>query len=176
MALSAQQQMFVDEYLRTFNATEAYMTAYPNTKRSTGASNGYRLLKENADIAELIRLRLTESAMSADEVLMRLAEHARGDIGDFLDDDGNFDLRKARRAKKTGLIKKFKTKTTTRTVGEMEIVATEVEFELYDAQAALGMIGKHHKLFTERQEVTGADGKDLIPVAVLQPGYLDKLK
>ena len=158
MALSAQQQFFVEEYLRTFNATDSYMAAYPNAKRNTATSNGYRLLKENPEIIELVQVRLSEAAMSADEVLARLAAEARGDIDDFLDDDGNFDLDKARKAKKTGLIKKLKTKTTTRTVGEMEVKTTEVEFELYDAQAAKALLGKHHKLFVERQEVTGADG------------------
>lgn len=158
MALTAQQQFFVEEYLRTFNATDSYMAAYPSAKRNSAASNGYRLLHENADVIELVQARLSEAAMSADEVLARLAAEARGDIDDFLDVDGNFDLRKARNAKKTGLIKKLKTKTTTRTVGEMEVKTTEVEFELYDAQAAKALLGKHHKLFTERQELTGADG------------------
>jgi len=153
MALSAQQQFFVEEYLRTFNATDSYMAAYPNAKRNTAASNGYRLLKENPEIIESVQVRLSEAAMSADEVLARLAAEARGDIDDFLDDDGNFDLDKARKAKKTGLIKKLKTKTTTRTVGEMEVKTTEVEFELYDAQAAKAILGKHHKLFTDKQEV-----------------------
>lgn len=153
MALSAQQQMFVDEYLRTFNATEAYMAAYPNTKRSTGASNGYRLLKENADIAELIRLRLTESAMSADEVLMRLAEHARGDMGNFVNSRGELDLTAIADPQKSRLIKKLTQKRTIRTsVKGDDVEETVTSVELYDAQAALGLIGKQHNLFVDKSE------------------------
>lgn len=84
MALTAQQQLFVEEYLRTFNATDAYLTAYPSVKRNTAASNGHRLLKENIEIAELIQVRLSEAAMSADEVLMRLAQEARAEYAEYI--------------------------------------------------------------------------------------------
>lgn len=162
MALSAQQQFFVEEYLRTFNATDSYMAAYPNAKRNTAASNGYRLLKENPEIIELVQVRLSEAAMSADEVLARLAEHARGDVGDFLryepsTDDVIVDLPKAVAAKKTRLIKKLMQKRTTRTDKdgtEIEEVVTSVE--MYDAQGALGLLGKHHGLLVDR--LAGADG------------------
>lgn len=155
MALSAKQQLFVDTYLATFNATQSALTAGYSDK--TAYAQGARLLK-NAEILEAIQARLDETAMSANEVLMRIAEHARGDIDDYLDDNGGFDLAKARRAAKTRLIKKFKTKTTVRTFGETEVETTEIEFELYDAQAALALLGKHHKLFVDRSELTGKDG------------------
>lgn len=155
MALSVKQQLFVDSYLATFNATKSALAAGYSDK--TAYSQGARLLK-NAEIAAAISERLTETAMSADEVLMRLADQARGDLGDFLDDDGLFDMDKVRQAKKTGLIKKFKTKRTVRTIAEQEIESTEVEFELYDAQSALVHIGKYHALWTEKQELTGKGG------------------
>ena len=160
MALSIKHQRFVEEYLQNSNATEAYQTVYPGVNRTTAASNGWRLLR-TPRIAEAIQARLNQAAMPADEVLARITDHARADIDDFLDADGAFDLTKARRAKRTGLIKKFKVKTTKRTVGEMEIDSTEVEFELHDAQAALVHLGKHHRLFADRTEVTGPDGNAL---------------
>lgn len=156
MALSAKQQLFVDLYLTTFNATQSALAAGYSDK--TAYAQGARLLK-NAEISEAIRARLDETAMSANEVLMRLAEHARGDIDNYLDEAGNFDLPKARQAAKTKLIRKFKTKTTVRTFGETEVETTEVEFELYDAQAALSLLGKHHALFTDKTELTGKDGE-----------------
>lgn len=152
MALSIKHQRFVEEYLQSSNATEAYQTVYPGVNRTTAASNGWRLLR-TARVAEAIQARLNQAAMPADEVLARITDHARADIDDFLDADGAFDLTKARRGKRTGLIKKFKAKTTTRIVGEMEVQTVEVEFELHDAQAALRDLGKYHKLFVERQEV-----------------------
>lgn len=153
MALNAKQQLFVDTYLRTFNATQSALTAGYSEK--TAYSIGAQLLKK-LEIAAAISERLSESAMMADEVLMRLAEHARGDIADYLtqDDTGDVrvDLPKAIEAKKTRLIKKLTQKRTTRSgedYDEEEIVTT---IEMYDAQAALTQIGRHHKLFTDKME------------------------
>lgn len=149
MALNARYQVFVDSYLATFNRTQAALAAGYSPR--TAYSQGARLLK-NVEVSAAIRDRLQETAMTADEVLMRLSAHARGDISDFLDDNGYFDLTKARAAQKTSLIKKLKTKTTTRVIGEMEVTTTEVEFELYDAQAANRLIGEHYALFKGSQE------------------------
>lgn len=106
--------------------------------------------------------------MSADEVLNRLAEQARGDMSNFVvfDEDGNptFDLRAAAHAGKLGLTKKLKVKTrrwqepfydtTTDEIEQREVAETSIEFELYDAQAALVHIGKHHKLFADSLDVS----------------------
>lgn len=151
MALSAKHQQFIEAYLQGASATDAYLVVYPAANRTTAATNGWRLLK-TPRIAEAIQARLDKAAMPADEVLARITDHARADVDDFLDADGAFDLAKARRAKRTGLIKKFKTKTTTRVVGEMEVKTIEVEFELHDAQSALALLGKHYKLFIDRSE------------------------
>ena len=168
MALSIKHQRFVEEYLQNSNATEAYQTVYPGVNRTTAASNGWRLLR-NARVAEAIQARLNQSAMPADEVLARITDHARADIDDFLDADGAFDLTKARRGKRTALLKKLKTKTTTRTVGEMEVQTVEVEFELHDAQAALVHLGKYYKLFADRTELTGKDGGPVQTESTVKP-------
>lgn len=172
MALNTTRQaLFVEEYLKCFNRTQAAIAAGYSPK--TAYSIGAELLKK-PEIEQAISQRLSETAMGADEVMMRLAEHARGNIDDYLADDGQFDLPKARKANKTGLIKKLKTKRTTRILDDIEYVTTEVEFELYDAQAALQLIGKHHKLFVEKSEISGPDG-DAIPIAIVQPGIVQKL-
>ena len=41
--------------------------------------------------------------------------------------------------------------------GTVEIVR-EIEFRLWDKTAAIGLAGKHLRLFVERHEVTGKDG------------------
>lgn len=153
MTLSLKHQQFVTEYLECWNATEAYRRVYPNANENSARAAGATLLA-NISISEEMQQRISEKAMTADEVLVRLAQHARGDIDDYLDDDGAFDLRKARRGKKTGLIKKLKTRTTTHRRDDIDYVTKEVEFELYDAQAALVNLGRGHKLFTDRTEVT----------------------
>jgi len=158
MALSAKHQQFVEEYLRCFNATRAYQAVYPTVARLTAASNGYRLLKENPEIAEYVQQRLTETAMSANEVLMRLAEQARGDIGEYIVKDGGsftIDIESAKESKRTHLIKKLTQRRFVRTTDDYRDEETTITVEMYDAQAALVQLGKHHKLFTDKVEMSG---------------------
>jgi len=147
--MNRKQQVFVSEYLQCWNATEAARRAgykHPNKQ-------GPKLLV-NIGIAEAIRARIAEKAMSADEVLIRLADHARGTMADFLDIDPNgnarINLEKARLAGKLHLVKTF-----------ADGPKTGIKIDLYDAQAALSLIGKAYGLFVDRQEITGADGAPL---------------
>lgn len=116
MALSAKHKLFVEQYLLTNNATEAYDRVYHPRNRDSAASNGYKLLR-NAEISEAIKHRLSETTMLADEVLMRLAAQARGNMNDFVrfNDNGDplFDLQSAATFGKLGLVKKLKIKTRT---------------------------------------------------------------
>lgn len=162
MALSTKQKVFIEEYLKTFNATQAALAAgySPETAHATGWEN-----LRKPEIAKAISQRLSEKAMSADEVLMRLAEQARAAYSDAIDEDGTVDVAKLVSTGRAHLIKAIKF---------TESGKKNVEF--YDAQSALQLLGKHHKLFTDKQEITGKDGQALIPVAVVQPGLLDLLK
>lgn len=78
MSFTKRQQLFVNEYLQSFNATQSAKAAGYSGNDNTLAQRGHELVR-NSKIAELISQRLSESAMSADEVLMRLAETARND-------------------------------------------------------------------------------------------------
>jgi phage terminase small subunit len=145
--VNPKHQQFVNEYLKCWNATEAYRRVYPTSSDDAARAHAARLVA-NGSVAEAIQQRIAENAMSADEVLSRLAEHARGDIGDLLDDDGGIDWGKARESGKTRLVKKV----TVRTVTTEESTIETEAIELYDAQSALVQIGKHHKLFVDRTE------------------------
>ncbi len=74
--LTPKQSQFIDEYLSCFNASEAARRAGYSPK--TAQEQSSRLLS-NAIIRAAIEARLRESAMSADEVLARLASQARLD-------------------------------------------------------------------------------------------------
>jgi phage terminase small subunit len=156
MALSAKHRAFIDEYLRCFNATDAYQVVYPKSSRDSARRDGSRLLT-NADIAAEIQRRVDELAMSPNEVLVRLAEHARADYKDFLGvaSNGDIALDMAKAKGKTHLIKRVTQRRTVRTTKDTEIDETVLTLELHDAQAALVQIGKHHKLFTEKVEHGG---------------------
>lgn len=154
MTLSNKRMAFVNEYLVDLNATQAAIRAGYAIRSARQQSN--RLLT-NDDIKAEIRVRLDEKAMSADEVIRRLAEHARGDIGDFLDISKvgfEVDLATAFEAGITHLIKKVRMHTvTTLSKDGVETETNTVEIELYDAQAALVQLGRYHKLFTDKTDV-----------------------
>lgn len=140
MAITRKRRSFIESYLKCWNATQAATVAgYKHPRRQ-----GSRLLSF-VDIREEIQRRLDEKCMGADEVLLRLAEQARADISEFITDHGAVDWEAVK--KRGHLIKKI-----AHNKGKNSIV------ELHDAQAALALIGKHHRLFVDRQEVTGKDG------------------
>jgi hypothetical protein len=119
---------------------------------------------------------LSAITMPANVVLTRLTEIAEGKVSDFLDENKNFDLERAKKEGKDHLLKKVKIERTIRQKktevrddmrqflaedemedieSEVEIIYEKVEFELHDAHGALRDIGKHHKLFTEKIEHSG---------------------
>lgn len=156
MALTNKQEVFINEYLKCWNATQAAKNAGYSEK--TAYSIGQENLKK-PEIASHIRERIEANAMSADEVLARLGAQARGDFGDLVDPSTmTLDWNKASKRGSTKLIKKLKQ--TVITAGEDR--QTEIfEFEMYDAQAALVHIGKQLGLFVNRTELTGKDGKPI---------------
>lgn len=140
MALTNKQRVFIDEYLKHFNATRAAIDAgySPQTAYNIGWEN-----VRKREIAEAISRRLSESAMGPDEVLMRLAEQARNEHGRYIDEAGSVNLPMLIADGKGHLIKGIKETQYGRNI------------EFYDAQAALVHIGKHHKLFTDKVEHSG---------------------
>ncbi len=129
--LTQKQARFVEAFLGAAkgNATEAARRAgYADPEARTGR------LQRSAAVRAALRERVDAAAMTADEVLGRLAEQARGSIeGCLTFPDGatvpTLDLEKARRAGKLHLIK---------TVRHGKFGVT---VELYDAQAALALLG-----------------------------------
>ncbi len=142
MTLSAQQEAFITEYVQCWNATKAAIAA--GYSERSARQQGSRLLA-NADISSHIRARIEENAMKADEVLARLAEHARGDVADLVDPSTmTLDWKAAKAKGATRLIKKIKQTVLT---GADDRQTEIFEFELYDAQAALVHLGKQLGLF-----------------------------
>ena len=152
--MTNRQRVFIEEYLKCWNATEAARRSGYSEK--TARQIGQKLLT-NVVISEAIKQRISEKAMSADEVLIRLGEHARGDMADFLDISSvgfQIDLNKALQNGKTRLIKKAKMKTTiTMNKDDQDTEIHDMEIELYDAQSALEKIGRYHGLFKDRQDI-----------------------
>lgn len=145
--LRAKQVAFVEQYLTCWNATEAAKRAGYSARsaRSIGSEN---LTKP--DIRAMIDKRLKDLGMGADEVLARLSDMASSTMADFIkptkSGSATLDLVKAAKADKLHLIKKFR------------VGIEGVSIELYDSQAALVQLGRHHALFVDKQEHSGEIG------------------
>jgi phage terminase small subunit len=133
--LTFKRQVFIEEYLKCWNATEAARrVGYKYPRRQ-----GSRLLSF-VDIQAEIERRITEKAMGADEVLLRLAEQARCEYSDYIDSDGAVDLGRLKADGKMHLVKGI------RETRHGQIV------EFHDGQTALVHLGRHHGLFVDRSE------------------------
>jgi len=137
---TAKQQIFVAEYLKCWNSSEAARRA-----GYTGDANtvGPRLLADVGISAEIER-RKAEIIMSADEVMARLTEQGRAAYATYFTPDGAVNLSQLVADGKGHLIKKIKP------------TKEGLEVEFYDAQTALAMLAKANGL--DRIEVTGRNG------------------
>jgi hypothetical protein len=153
--LTLRQRLFVHHLLRGEPAYRAVMLAGYNCPSKGSASTLSTQLLRVPIVREAYDVGL-EAAMPADEVKIRLSEHARADVTDILagcyslecTPDGQayrtFDVAKARRL---GLGHLVKSVTPTK-YGD--------RVELHDSQAALVHLGRHHKLWVDRVDVTDA--------------------
>jgi hypothetical protein len=122
-----------------WNAAEAARQAgYADGRRT-----GWKLIHD-PQIEQAIQERLDQAAMAANEVLVRLTQQATVNIADFVQEtvDG-FALNWPVIQQRGYLIKAIKS------------TQYGPVLELHDGQTALIQIGKHHGLFTERQEHSG---------------------
>lgn len=148
MALSIKHQEFVNWYLQLWNQTEAYKRVYPKSSDDAARANAARLIA-NDNIKAEIEQRVAEKAMTANEVLMRLAEQARGDYSQYLTPYG-VDMNGLIADGKQHLVKGMKP-------GQFGMT-----IEFHDAQAALQLIGKHYKLFVDKTELSGPNDGPIV--------------
>jgi phage terminase small subunit len=144
MALTDKQQVFIDEYLKCYNATEAARKAGYKGNGNTLANVGWENLRK-PDIEQEISRRLQASAMSANEVLMRLGEQARADYSKYIDCNGLVNLPKLLEDDKGHLIKGIKE------------TKYGLQVEFYDSQAALNLLAKHHGLLVNKVDQTNTN-------------------
>ncbi len=152
MALTDKQRVFIDEYLKTYNATQAAINAgySEKTARQIGSQN-----LSKVDIKAEIDARLAEITMSANEVLVRLTQAARLNVDDLYDFVGGLAVFNPNKARERGVL---------HLVQGFKITDKSFEVKLPDAMAAQIQIGKYHGLFVERQDITS--GGEPIALAV----------
>jgi len=147
------QQRFCWNYVKYWNATQAAIES--GYSKKTAGEIGYENLKKPEIQAEIERV-MNELAMSAKEVLARLTAEARANLAEILepynvpilDKEGNhvgdrqsFRLKTDAFEKYGYLIKSISPSS-----------SGDFKFELYDGQKAKELIGRHHGLFTEKDD------------------------
>jgi len=136
--LSKKDEVFISEYLKSFNATEAYLKVHPKAQRESAWVSASRLLSTDK-VKNAITERLLQVHMSADEALKLQSDIARGDITSLMDDNGQIDIKAIKRNNKGKLIKKIKQRTTIKIAKKESDEDTEIhetEIELYAADVA----------------------------------------
>lgn len=148
--ITRKRQAFIDAYfICGFNGTAAARMAGYAGNDATLAQIAYENLRI-PEIAAAIDARMAEHAMSANEILARLTDHARGDIGDIYDEStGAIDWQKARQMGRTSLIKKIEQTTVTTEDSEIHTF----KLELHDPQKAMQLLGKWRKIFIDRVQI-----------------------
>lgn len=146
--LTIKQRLFVDHYIVCMNGAEAARQAgYSGDSAQLAVMASQNL--RNPNITRTIDRRLSQFAMSANEVLIHLTDIARGDMADALNAQGGIDALEARARGKSHLIKRIRTRTIT--TDDQEIHETEVE--MYDRLDALKTLAKFHSLLIDRTRV-----------------------
>jgi phage terminase small subunit len=138
--LNYKQRLFVSAFVGQAkgNATEAARIAGYGNSDAYASVAGHRLLR-NDKIQVKIAQRASCVALSANEVLARVAELATADIADFIDIDQAGDY--------TVNLKRAKRRGTLRNVKKLKRGEHGVEIELRDSLAALTLLGKYHALW-----------------------------
>jgi phage terminase small subunit len=151
--LTGKQKKFADLYIGVccLNATRAAIAAgYSERTASEIASQNLR----KPEIRRYIDERIDASVLTAVEVLSILSAQARASIADVLNDDGTFDLEDVKRRGADRLIKELEITEDLDKDGKP--VSRKYKVRIHDAQAAAEKIGRFHKLFTDKREISGS--------------------
>lgn len=169
--LTAKQQMFVEEYLIDLNATQAAIRA------GYSAKTAYAIGEENlrkpviaAAISSAMEGRSKRTEITSDNVLQEIAKLAFSNVQSIFDVDGRLKPIHQLPPEIAASISSVEV-VTSRVPGSdpVELEYTS-KIKFWDKRGSLELLGKHLKLFTDKTELTGADGVPLsINVAFESP-------
>ena len=163
--LTHKQAMFVNEYLVDLNATQAAIRAgySEHTAHDIGCEN---LKKPNVAAAIFVAMeeRADRTGITADKVLSEISKLGFANMHDYMtvNDDGYAyvnlsDLTREQAA----AIQEMTVDSYYEGKGDDAREVKKVKFKLADKKGNLELLGKHLKLFTEKQEISGPGGKPI---------------
>lgn len=163
--LTPKQQMFVQEYLIDLNATQAAIRA--GYSEATAKEQGARLLtnvnvRNAVDEAQGKRAETAEITMQ--RVLDELSLIAFSDISDYADIEVTPSTKIEGAYEKSITIRNTADIPTDkiRVISSIKEGQCGIEIKLYDKLKALELIGRHLAMFTDKTQLTGKDGEDLV--------------
>lgn len=149
--LTAKQRLWLEAYLQCLNATEAARRAGYAATNGSLKQLGYKNLN-HPKIRPILDDLFEDVVMSATECKARISVQARGDIGDL--EEALMERTPA------AIVAKAKYLGVSHLIKKISQGPNGITVELRDTQKALELIGKHHKLFTEKHEHSFADMSD----------------
>ena len=159
--MNDRQQLFVAEYLKDLNATQAAIRAGYSAK--TASSQGQRLLR-NVEVSAAIAAgkmdRSERTKVDADWLLTRLADESVADIADLYDDAGNVKpVKDWPLIWRQGLVAGVEVERIGAGAG------TVTKIKISDRIKRLELIGKHIDVqaFKEKVEHTGSISLNILP-------------
>lgn len=165
--LTNKQKAFVEEYLVDLNATQAAIRAGYSAK--TADRIGPELLGKtwvSEAIQAAMAARSERTEITSDRVLQELAKIGFANMADYMkctpDGDPYLDFSSLTRDQAAALVE-VTVEDYLEGRGDDARSVRRVKFKLADKRAALVDCGKHLGMFVERKEITGKDGKPLIP-------------
>lgn len=176
--LPPKRQRFIEEYLIDLNATQAAIRAGYSAK--TAASIGEEILRK-PEIQEAIqaamKARSERTEITADRVLKELGRIAFFDIRKLYNEDGS--LKKPSELDDEAAAVVSGVDVVEMRSGEDDALPVFTKkVKVNDKIAALTNAMKHLGMFVEKHELTGRDGKDLMPEApkgvLIVPGVMSE--
>jgi phage terminase small subunit len=101
---------------------------------------------------EMIEQRIEAESVTADFILSELVRIARGNVGDFIDEDGGLILTTLR-GRGASAISEY-------TTSQIELdgrITTRRRLKLHDKLRALELLGRYKAMFTDKVQVEGLD-------------------
>lgn len=170
MELTPRQIKFARNYILDYNGTQAMLRTCENQIVPTSAAKSAYLALRDPKVLRLIQAYeksiSTKYLNTKEKVIKELSISAFSDIADFLDTDarGNTTIKPLEDLGPdiTRAIKKLIVNKRTDKEGETHETIT---FELYDKNSALVTLAKDLGMLRDKVELTGPDGKPLVPEA-----------